>query len=162
MATKTNIEDVIEQYCAAILSAADRDDLFKVGKSIAQLGLAEDALEELRFLYAEKRKELQTTIKADMLNGRVVVLSRPRYIDTRIGPNFMLRGTFEDDGKDFECWAPGSANGPVHRFFERRPPTAYPVRVIMTHGPHPSDAKKTMWTIEALPAAQSEYSSVPF
>jgi hypothetical protein len=62
------------------------------------------------------------------------------YVETAIGPSFFLTGTVEETDKLFEFWAPGSASGPVYRLFERRRPTSYPVRVIMTKGGAPQRA----------------------
>jgi len=163
MSVKTqSLEEVITAAREAILAATTTTDLWKAGQEIAEHDLPGDVLEELRSLYLEHRKTLQTTVKAETLSGKVLVLNRPKYVETAIGPSFFLTGTVEETEKPFECWAPGSASGPVHRFFEKRPPTSYPVRVIMTKGPHPKEQAKTMWTIEVLPPQNDSNASCPF
>jgi hypothetical protein len=150
----TGKDDPFEACLEYLQRATTAADLFQAGQAIAPVvaNLPADDQETLRERYTVLRSVLQHEVKAEELNGKRVTVTRARYTDTRVGPTYRLRGTFEDGGKErpFECWMPGSSRGPVYRFFERRAHDAYPVDVVFRLEAHPTDPSKTMWNVETL------------
>jgi len=160
--------DNLEQAYAYLDAARTLKDLRAAAESPLFVSFARslepDVLEGLRAHYRNLRRELQHEVETKDLDRQPLEITQARYVRTRVGPTFRLSGRFEYSGQPFESWLPGSSGGPVFRFFERRDPTAYPVRVMLIHGPHPYDSEKSMWLIQELPphATQLAFQAVPF
>jgi hypothetical protein len=83
MSTAQSLRDeAIATARDAILYATSTSELWQVGQDIAAEHLADDVLEELRGLYLEYRRRLQTTVKTETLSGKVLIVNRPRYVET--------------------------------------------------------------------------------
>lgn len=156
----------LEAYLSRMTTPAD---LRSGGAAIKRLvgDLVPEAQEALRGRYMAMLAAIQHEVKAEALDGRRTTVVRARYVDTKVGPTFRLKGSYvHQDGepREFECWMPGSSRGPVFRFFERRPHDAYPVDVCFRKEQHPRDADKEMWTVELLapPAGSRSWTAAPF
>lgn len=143
-------------------------DLRAAGLAIKPLTehLTPEETESLRGDFVMLLATIQHEVKTEWLDNKVVIVTRARYTQTKVGPTYRLRGTWQhEDGnvREWQSWMPGSSNGPVYRFFNQRAPQAYPVTVIFRKEPHPKEPDKTMWTVEEVaPATPRQLDRVPF
>lgn len=165
MSENTNTIDLLQEAIETLSRAGNATDLRSKATGLATriAGLPAEEQEELRELYRRRLNELKHVVRAAELDGKLLEVREARYIETRVGPSFYLVGVLpEEDERAFECWAPGTAGGPVQRWFTRRSPDAYPVRVILRKRQHPGDADKSLWTIQQVAPEQTSGGFVPF
>lgn len=162
------------QVLHAYLGLAKDRNSFRAALSFiapAARALPEDERDELRDKASVMLASFSNRIDTKALDGKHVTITKARYLDTKFGGTYLLTGKFvhapgdlSSSDSEWECWMPGTENGPVFRFFARRRKDQYPVDVIFTnHKITRKDGEPgTMWQVERVADEPEAFKEVPW